>query len=69
MVNIGSDDELNIIALATMIKELTNSRSELVFEELSKNDPPGRKPDISKAKRIFGWKPKVKLEEGLERTI
>ena len=69
VVNIGSDEELTIIALATTIKELTNSRSELVFEELPKDDPPRRKPDISKAKKILGWKPKVKLEEGLTRTI
>ena len=69
VVNIGSDEELTIIALATMIKELTNSSSELVFEELPKDDPPRRKPDISKAKKILGWKPKVKLEEGLTRTI
>ena len=69
VVNIGSDEEITIIELANMIKELTNSGSEIVFEELPKDDPPRRKPDISKAKRILGWKPRVKLEEGLKRTI
>ena len=69
VVNIGSDEEINIIELANMIKDLINSGSEIVFEELPKDDPPRRKPDISKAKKILGWKPKVKLEEGLKRTM
>ena len=69
VVNIGSDEEITIIELANMIVELTNSASEIVFEELPKDDPPRRRPDISKAKKILSWKPKVKLEEGLQRTI
>ena len=52
-----------------MIVELTNSASEIVFEELPKDDPPRRRPDISKAKKILDWKPKEKLEDGLQRTI
>jgi UDP-glucuronate decarboxylase len=63
VVNIGSDEEIKIIELANMIKDLTNSASEIIFEELPKDDPPRRKPDISKAKEILDWKPKVKLEE------
>ncbi len=69
VVNIGSDEEITIIELANTITDLTNSASEIIFEELPKDDPPRRKPDINKAKKILGWKPKVKLEEGLKRTI
>jgi len=69
VVNIGSEEEITIIELADMIKDVTNSASEIVFDELPKDDPPRRKPDISKAKKVLGWKPKVKLEKGLKRTI
>jgi len=69
IVNIGSEEEITIIELANTITDLTNSTSEFIFEELPKDDPPRRKPDISKAKKILGWNPKVKLEEGLKRTI
>lgn len=69
VVNIGNEEEVKIIELAETIKKLVNSESEIVFSELPKDDPRRRKPDISKAKRIIGWEPKVGLEEGLERTI
>ena len=69
VVNIGNDKEITILELAKLIKELTNSRSEVVYKELPKDDPPKRKPDISKAKTLLDWKPKVELEEGLKRTI
>ncbi|MDI6811441.1 MAG: SDR family oxidoreductase [archaeon] len=69
VVNIGNEEEVRIIELAEMIKKLTNSSSEIVFSELPEDDPWRRKPDISKAKRILGWAPKVGLEEGLRKTI
>ena len=69
VVNIGSDKEITILELAELIRELTNSSSEIVFEELPKDDPPRRKPDITKAKEILGWEPKVELEEGLLKMI
>ena len=69
VVNIGSDKEMTILELAKLIKELTKSKSEIVFDELPKDDPPRRKPDLSKAKRLLNWEPKVELEEGLKRTI
>ena len=69
VVNIGSDKEITILELAKLIRELTNSSSEIEFHPLPKDDPPRRKPDISKVKGILGWKPKMKLEEGLKRTI
>ena len=53
-----------------MVKKLTDSHSEIVFsEELPKDDPIKRKPDISKAKSLLEWEPKVGLEEGLLKTI
>jgi len=69
VVNIGSDKEMTILELARLVKEQTKSDSEIVFDELPKDDPPRRKPDISKAKEILGWVPKVSLEEGLRRMI
>lgn len=69
LVNIGSDEEITILELAKLIKELTNSSSEIDFHPLPKDDPPRRKPDITKAKKILKWEPKVKLEEGLLHMI
>ncbi|MCK4731615.1 MAG: GDP-mannose 4,6-dehydratase, partial [Methanophagales archaeon] len=69
VVNIGSDKEITILELAELIKEMTNSSSEIVFKELPEDDPPRRKPDITKAKGILGWEPKVGLEEGLLKMI
>ena len=69
VVNIGSDKEMTILELAKLIKGLTKSKSKIVFDELPKDDPPRRKPDITKAKRILNWEPKVGLEEGLRRMI
>jgi UDP-glucuronate decarboxylase len=68
-VNIGSDEEITIVALAEIIKKLTNSESNIKFEDLPKDDPQRRRPDIGKAKDLLNWKPKVGLEKGLERTI
>jgi nucleoside-diphosphate-sugar epimerase len=68
-VNIGNNEEIPIIALAELIKKLTNSTSEIKFEDLPKDDPLRRRPDIRKAKELLNWKPKVGLERGLERTI
>ena len=69
VVNIGSDKELTILELAKLVNVLTNSSSEMEFHPLPKDDPPRRKPDLSKAKRLLDWEPKVGLEEGLKRTI
>jgi UDP-glucuronate decarboxylase len=68
-VNIGSDEEITIVALAEIIKKLTNSTSKIRFEDLPKDDPLRRRPDIRKARDFLNWKPKVGLEKGLERTI
>jgi UDP-glucuronate decarboxylase len=69
VVNIGSDEEITILELAKWVNELTNSSSKMEFHPLPKDDPLRRKPDISNAKEILGWVPKVGLEEGLKRTI
>ncbi|MEE8168724.1 MAG: UDP-glucuronic acid decarboxylase family protein [Candidatus Hydrothermarchaeales archaeon] len=69
VVNLGSDKETNILDLAKLIKELTNSRSEITFYPLPKDDPKRRCPDITKAKRLLDWKPRVPLKEGLKSTI
>jgi dTDP-glucose 4,6-dehydratase len=68
-MNLGNPEELTILEFAKLIKKLCESDSEIVYETLPQDDPMQRKPDISKAKEILGWKPKVGLEEGLKRTI
>lgn len=69
VVNLGNPDEYQLIELAQQIKELTGSASEIVFEPLPTDDPRRRRPDITKAKTLLGWEPKVRLREGLSRTI
>lgn len=69
-VNVGNPDEFSMLELAQSVIELTNSKSELVFHPLPEDDPTQRKPDISLAKeKLDGWEPKVKLQEGLIKTI
>lgn len=69
VINIGSDKETSILELAKTIKKLSNSPSEIVFQPLPKDDPKRRCPNITKAKKLLDWKPKVSLEEGLRKTI
>jgi UDP-glucuronate decarboxylase len=69
-VNIGNPDEFSILELAQKIIELTNSKSALTFKPLPGDDPRQRKPDIRLAReKLEGWAPKVKLIEGLQKTI
>jgi UDP-glucuronate decarboxylase len=68
-VNIGNPNEITIMELSEKIKELTDSKSEIVFKQLPEDDPVRRCPDISRAKRVLSWEPRVSLEEGLKRTI
>ena|SRR3989344_3838824 len=67
--NLGNTEEITILELAQLVKEMTNSSSEIAFEDLPEDDPKTRRPDISKAKKILGWEPKIGIEEGLRRTI
>ncbi len=70
VVNIGSPDEHTVLEYAQIIKKLTESSSTIVHsEDLPQDDPMRRRPDISKAKQLLAWKPKVSLEEGLKRLI
>jgi UDP-glucuronate decarboxylase len=69
-VNIGNPDEFSILELAQKIIELTNSKSALIFKPLPSDDPQQRKPDIRLAReKLSGWEPKIKLIEGLQKTI
>ena len=68
-INLGNPVEFTMLELAELVIKLTNSKSKLVFESLPNDDPKQRKPDISKAKEVLYWEPKVNLESGLELTI
>ena len=68
-VNIGNPQEFSILEVAKKIKSLVSSKSKIIFDKLPEDDPKIRKPDINKALKLFNWKPKVKLEEGLIETI
>lgn len=67
--NIGNPHEMTVLEMTEMIIELTNSKSEIVFSPLPENDPLVRNPDITRAKSILGWEPKVKVEDGIKKTI
>ncbi len=67
--NIGNPAEMTILDFARQIRELTGSRSEIVYRDLPVDDPKVRQPDIGKARRVLGWEPKVSLREGLQKTI
>jgi dTDP-glucose 4,6-dehydratase len=68
-VNIGNPQEMTIEAIARMIIKLTGSKSKLVYRPLPEDDPKVRQPDITRARTLLGWEPKVGLEEGLTRTL
>ena len=68
-VNLGNPDEMSLLELAQVIIELTGSSSEIVFEALPVDDPKVRQPDISLARELLGWEPRVELREGLRRTV
>jgi UDP-glucuronate decarboxylase len=68
-VNLGNPSEFTIMELAKMVRNLTGSKSEIVFNPLPQDDPARRCPDISLAMSRLGWEPRVSLRDGLERTI
>jgi dTDP-glucose 4,6-dehydratase len=67
-MNIGNPDEFTMLELAELVLEVTRSSSELVFEPLPTDDPKQRRPDITLAESVLGWRPGVGLREGLTRT-
>ena len=68
-INMGNPKEITILELAEKVIELTNSKSEIVFEPLPADDPKQRQPDITLACEVLGWEPRVSLEKGLKETI
>ncbi len=68
-VNIGNPNEISILEFTKEVKELTNSSSKIIFKPLPQNDPLKRKPDISLAKKVLNWEPKVGRIQGLKKTI
>ena len=68
-VNMGNPAEITILQLAKEMLALTGSKSKIVFKPLPEDDPKIRQPDITKAKKILGWEPKVAREEGLRKTL
>jgi dTDP-glucose 4,6-dehydratase len=68
-VNIGNPHEMTIEEMARLIISMTGSKSQLVFKPLPTDDPQVRQPDITRARTLLGWEPKVPLEEGLTSTI
>jgi dTDP-glucose 4,6-dehydratase len=68
-VNIGNPNEFTLLELAKTVIEVTESRSEIVFEPLPVDDPQQRRPDITRARDLLGWGPKIELREGLQMTI
>ncbi len=68
-INLGNPQEMSILDFAKKIIELTGSKSKIVYKSLPVDDPKVRRPDISKAKKLLNWEPKISLEEGLNKTI
>ncbi len=68
-VNIGNPDEISMLDLAKEIRDLTGSRSRIIFKDLPQDDPKVRQPNISKARSILGWEPQVRRNVGLAKTI
>jgi dTDP-glucose 4,6-dehydratase len=68
-VNIGNPDEYTLLQLAEAVLEVTESKSEIVYEALPVDDPQVRQPDITRARQLLGWEPTVSLHDGLRRTI
>ena len=68
-VNIGNQDEYTLLQLAETVIEVAGSRSEITYQALPVDDPKVRQPDITRAKDLLGWEPKVSLQDGLKRTI
>lgn len=68
-INIGNPSELSILELASMVVDMTGSRSGIIHKPLPQNDPRQRRPDIFRAQELLSWQPSTALKEGLIRTI
>jgi UDP-glucuronate decarboxylase len=69
VINIGNVNEITVLSLAKKVIEITGSSSTISFHPLPEDDPLRRRPDVTRAKQVLGWEPKVPLEKGLVRTI
>ncbi len=68
-INLGNPEPVTMLELAQEIIELTNSKSRVVFRDLPEDDPMMREPDVSRARQLINWNPKVKRKEGLQKSI
>ena len=68
-INIGNPQEMTIEQIAQTIIDMTGSKSKIIYKPLPTDDPKVRQPDITRARTLLGWEPKVSLEQGLGRTI
>ena len=68
-INLGNNLELSMLQIAKKIILLTNSKSKLVYKKLPVDDPIQRQPDLTKAKKLLSWKPKIKIDDGIIKTI
>ena len=68
-VNLGNPDEFTILEFAQVVQEVMGIKSQYVYLPLPEDDPKQRRPDITKARNLLGWEPKVKLREGLQKTV
>ena len=68
-MNIGNPGEFTILELAQKVIELTGSKSQIVYRPMPEDDPKQRQPDITQAREVLGWEPKIQLEAGLKKTI
>lgn len=69
IVNIGNPLEYSVLEVALLVKAITQSFSSITYHQLPQDDPKIRRPDISKAKSLLGWEPRISLEEGLRKTV
>lgn len=69
VINLGNSEEYRVIDLAKKIQVMTGTKSEIVHDSLPEDDPVQRQPDITKAKTMLGWKPRISVDEGLKKTI
>lgn len=69
VINIGNPHEISILELAKLIKKIVGSNSRITFKKLPEDDPRRRVPDITKARKLLDWRPRVDLEEGLKITV
>jgi dTDP-glucose 4,6-dehydratase len=68
-VNLGNPHEMTVLEFAKKIIALTGSKSDIVYQPLPQDDPQVRQPDITKARQLLGWEPRINVDEGLKRTI